>query len=321
MESREGKFSLVLITAWNDSGGGYTHRLFDGHPEFYVYPFEMQLGTKQTVDKFSDWFHSKYRWPVFSEPIDELSPEEIFNEIIDDEVKSTSRDQLTSKFRGFDLRLDISEWRQEFTKSLSNNTSVSRGNIVEAYIKSLFFCWKNRKLSGKERLTVGHCPITNIDIDCILSDFPDVKIIHVVRNPLCGFVDMRLRRPEVNIKKYCEKWNIINTMAFISSYRNAENLKIVNYNGLLNEKKEIMTELCGWLGVEYDPVLLVPTWNGVELTKIYPFGGVNKISATYEESCKNELSEEERQIIRESTAGTRELLNESGIEIPVVDKY
>lgn len=317
MESHEGKFSLVLITAWNDSGGGYTHRLFDGHPEFYVYPFEMQLGTKQTVDKFSDWFHAKYRWPVFSKPIDELSPEEVFNEIIDDEVKSTSQDQLTSKFKDFNLSLDLSEWRLEFSRLISKNVSLSRGDIVEAYIKTLFVCWKNREFSGKERITIGHCPITNIDIDYILSDFPDAKIIHVVRDPMCGFVDMRLRRPEVNIIKYCEKWNVINTMAFVSSYRHAENFKIVSYNDLLNKKNEIMAELCEWLRVEYDPVLLSPTWNGVKLNKIYPFGGVNKISTAYEESCKNKLSEQERHLISHSTAGTCELLAESGIELPV----
>jgi len=34
-------FRLVLISAWNDSGGGFLHRLFDGHPECFVYPFEL----------------------------------------------------------------------------------------------------------------------------------------------------------------------------------------------------------------------------------------------------------------------------------------
>ena len=37
-------FKLVMLSAGFEHGGNVTHRLLDGHPELFVYPFESQLG-------------------------------------------------------------------------------------------------------------------------------------------------------------------------------------------------------------------------------------------------------------------------------------
>ena len=33
-----------------ENGGNTTHRLLDGHPQMFVYPFESQLGTRLVAD-------------------------------------------------------------------------------------------------------------------------------------------------------------------------------------------------------------------------------------------------------------------------------
>src|SRR5262249_62240518 len=54
-----GDFPLVLISAWNDSGGGFTHLLFDGHPGFFVWAFSLHLGAGDRPDVVPDWFCEK----------------------------------------------------------------------------------------------------------------------------------------------------------------------------------------------------------------------------------------------------------------------
>ena len=39
------QFNLIMISAMYENGGNTTHRMLDGHPELFVYPFESQLGT------------------------------------------------------------------------------------------------------------------------------------------------------------------------------------------------------------------------------------------------------------------------------------
>ena len=59
------KLKLIMISAMYENGGNTTHRLLDGHPQLYVYPFESQLGSKLVRDHFETTFPQKYRWPVF----------------------------------------------------------------------------------------------------------------------------------------------------------------------------------------------------------------------------------------------------------------
>ncbi len=58
-------FRLLILSAMYENGGNTTHRLLDGHPQMFVYPFESQLGTRLVADALSSTFPVKYRWPVF----------------------------------------------------------------------------------------------------------------------------------------------------------------------------------------------------------------------------------------------------------------
>src|SRR5262245_31779656 len=112
-------FPLVLVSAWNDSGGGFVHRLFDGHPECFVWPFELQLGTAEQSDGFASWFRAKYRWPVLPSDAASAPPERLFDLFLDDEVKGYLRHRAASKFAAFDLDLSIVAWRAEFSRRLA----------------------------------------------------------------------------------------------------------------------------------------------------------------------------------------------------------
>lgn len=295
---------LVLVSAWNDSGGGFTHRLLDGHPDFFCWPFELQLGTAQSADGFEGWFHLKYRWPVF--PNLSAAPEQLFNAIIEDELKGNLTMGDQSKFAAFDVDADMGAWRTEFKKRLPEKRT--RATVIEAYIKSFFAIWKNRTASNTERFYLGHCPIIAMDTDVILADFPKTKILHIVRSPFAGIGDMRARRPEVTAESYSAKWSLVNSWAVAWARKKPENFRIVYFSDLLHRREQTMKGICEWLGIAYQPSLLTPSWNGQPIDRMGPFGGVPEISEEHENECIRVLNANDFEIVSRETCAVRNLL-------------
>ncbi|WP_137045776.1 sulfotransferase [Pseudolabrys sp. FHR47] len=298
---------FIFISAWNDSGGGFCHRLFDGHPQLAVYPFELQLGTHRVGDAFKSWFHDKYRWPVFDAP-DRMTTYEIFDAIIDDETKSVLREPANAKHSAYQLNFAMADWRTAFARRLDGKEHT-RPAIVSAYVAALLDAWRERRTSGQERFVLGHCPAIVLDADLILAEMPAARMIHVVRSPVGGFVDMRRRRPEVDLAAYCRKWSMINTLGFAYAGKYPARVKTLRFIDLLNDRRATLEATCSWLGLSWDDGLMAPTWNGQPLAAMHPFGGVPEISSAHERACFDALSADERRYIFDRTAAARELFD------------
>jgi len=299
-------FRLVLISAWNDSGGGFLHRLFDGHPECFVYPFELQLGTALLHDGFESWFRPKYRWPILPEDLGAASPEQLFELFLDDEVKGYLRGRAASKFREFDLELSMEAWRTQFAARLGAAPRTPE-RVVAAYVGGLFAAWRNRRGSGRERIYLAHCPTIVLDADRLLVDCPGARLIHVVRRPTSGFVDMRRRVPGMEVASYSRKWSLINMLGFYFAEKYPARMTTVRLDRLIEQQAAELGRLCAWLGLGYDAVLEGPTWNREPLAHLWPFGGVPVVSAAHERECEDSLSFEDRAVIDEETSAVRAL--------------
>ena len=299
-------FRLVLISAWNDSGGGFLHRLFDGHPECFVYPFELQLGTALLHDGFESWFRPKYRWPILPEDLGAASPEQLFELFLDDEVKGCLRGRAASKFREFDLELSMEAWRTQFAARLGAAPRTPE-RVVAAYVGGLFAAWRNRRGSGRERIYLAHCPTIVLDADRLLVDCPGARLIHVVRRPTSGFVDMRRRVPGMEVASYSRKWSLINMLGFYFAEKYPARMTTVRLDRLIEQQAAELGRLCAWLGLGYDAVLEGPTWNREPLAHLWPFGGVPVVSAAHERECEDSLSFEDRAVIDEETSAVRAL--------------
>ena len=299
-------FRLVLISAWNDSGGGFLHRLFDGHPECFVYPFELQLGTALLHDGFESWFRPKYRWPILPEDLGAASPEQLFELFLDDEVKGCLRGRAASKFREFDLELSMEAWRTQFAARLGAAPRTPE-RVIAAYVGGLFAAWRNRRGSGRERIYLAHCPTIVLDADRLLVDCPGARLIHVVRRPTSGFVDMRRRVPDMEVASYSRKWSLINMLGFYFAEKYPARMTTVRLDRLIEQQAAELGRLCAWLGLGYDAVLEGPTWNREPLAHLWPFGGVPVVSAAHERECEDSLSFEDRAVIDEETSAVRAL--------------
>lgn len=297
---------LVLVSAWNDSGGGFVHRLFDGHPECFVWPFELQLGTGDLDDGFADWFRAKYRWPRWPPDLDAMSADALFDRFLDDEVKGRLGSPPAEKFRAFDLDVRLDAWRAAFAAQVGGPGRTPQG-IVGAYVRALFATWRNRRGSGRERLYLGHCPVVVVDADRILPECPGARLIHVVREPVNGFADMRRRVGELDLHGYCRKWSVVNALAFAFARKYPQRVTLVRLDRLIAAREDEMRRLAAWLGIAWDATLLVPTWNAEPLRAMGPFGGVPVVSAEHEREATASVTAAERTAIAEGTAAVRAL--------------
>ena len=305
---------LIQISAWNDSGGGFLHRLMDGHPGLDVWPFELLLGHDDLAPDTWDsaWFRGRFRWPRLAG----LSSENgaaLFNRIGDYELKAVLSDPTHAKHSAFPVPVSLEAWRERVAAYWRDESRHDQASFLTLYMRSFFSLWDAEK-AGKNLPVLGHCPIAILDAPEIWADFPDARLIHVVRSPLGGFHDMRLRHPDLDADRYAEKWGLVNGFAATLGGKYPDRVRLVGLPDLLERREDTLRALCFWLGLDHDPVLATPSWRGRPLDplRMGPFGGVPSATAEREAGLGATLDAPVRSLLLERTRLTRALLRAAG---------
>lgn len=296
-------FKLTMISAGFEHGGNVTHRHLDGHAELMVYPFESQLGNRNFNDFLSSVERVQYRYPEFPEG---LRPGELYEQMIDEEMKTFLRKRNGSKFKDADLELIESERVSAFEGLLGNAEFYPRSKVIEAFFRATFMAWKNyyaKPHAGK--VYVGYSPAIGIDADRIVRDFPNVRIVHIVRNPFSAYRDTKRRPFPQPLSKYLITWNIYHSTVEMYAQMHPDNVRIFRYEDLVADKQTFMQTVAEFIGVQYSDTMLYPSWNGKEIKEnIAPWGTVLKSTQEYNEKIIDELSDFE---ILQIAQGTRAL--------------
>lgn len=289
-------FKLVMISAGFEHGGNVTHRHLDGHSDLLVYPFESQLGNREFNDYLASLERVQYRYPEFPE---NLTSDEIYESIIDEEMKTFLRKRNGSKFKDADLILDESNRKRIFKELLGEKVAFRRAEAIEAFFKSTFAAWENLHNSVTEKsIYVGYSPAIGIDSARMIKDFPNIKIIHVIRNPFSAYFDTKRRPFPQPIIKYMTTWNIYHSTVELYAKLYPSNVRIVRYEDLVSDKENFMKEIAKFIGVEFNQSMLYPSWNGLELKgDIAPWGTVLRSTEQYNEEIISKLSDYERETI------------------------
>src|SRR5260370_21524573 len=196
---RMDSFKLIMISAMYENGGNTTHRMLDGHPELFAYPFESQLGTSLVNDYLTSYVPFKYRWPEF--PM-HGSVEQDYELIFDEEMKVRLRTPERSKFKHADMQITEVE-RKKLYCQIASSKPRSRANAMEAFFRSTFDAWKNVQRTGKEKAYLGYSPVQVLDTEKIMADYPaNGHVLHVVRNPYSGYSDTKKRPFPIALQRY-----------------------------------------------------------------------------------------------------------------------
>jgi Uncharacterized protein conserved in bacteria len=295
------KFNFVMISAGFEHGGNVTHRHLDGHPGLLVYPFESQLGNRNFNDFLASVERVQYRYPEFPEG---LAARELYEQMIDEEMKTFLRKRNGSKFKDADLDLDETDRILAFEKRLGTEKNHLRKQSIEAFFRATFDAWKNYYVSPKDDMTyVGYSPAIGIDADRMIKDFPEIKIIHIVRNPFSAYRDTKRRPFPQSLNRYLITWNIYHSTVEMYAKMYEKNVRIFRYEDLVADKKKFMEEVCEFINVPFNDSMLYPSWNGVEIKDmIAPWGTVLKSTEEYNAEIIDELSLEEKQQIVSATS-------------------
>lgn len=284
-----------MISAGFEHGGNVTHRHLDGHPDLLVYPFESQLGNRNFLDFLSSVERVQYRYPEFPEGLD---ARDLYEQIIDEELKTFLRKRNGSKFRDVDLRLDEKKRIDYFIQELGSGPHFRR-NVIQAFFKSTFSAWENYYTQPDPAKTyVGYSPTIGIDSERLIKDFPNIKIIHIVRNPFSAYRDTKRRPFPLPITRYMITWNIYHSTVEMYARLYPNNVHIFKYEDLVGDKENFMREVAGFIGVPFHDSMLYPSWNGMKIEhEIAPWGTVLQSTQEYNISVIDELTVEEKAII------------------------
>jgi hypothetical protein len=295
MTDTQNSFPLIMISAMYENGGNTTHRMLDGHPELYVYPFESQLGTSLVSDYLTSYVPFKYRWPEFPMTGSHEQDYELF---FDEEMKTLLRVPDRSKFKDAGMELSETERKSRYLNLVKGQTRT-RASAVAAFFQSTFESWKNLNRSGKERAYLGYSPVMVLDTEKIFADFPQGHVIHVVRNPYSGYADTKKRPFPLSLSRYTWTWNLSQLLALTFAERFPDKFHILRFEDLVADPKTALSALCQKLGLSYADTLLYPSWNGQKLESVYPWGTIRIPTPEANVATANELSSEERAEIKQ----------------------
>ncbi len=287
-------FRLLMLSAMYENGGNVTHRLLDGHPQMFVYPFESQLGTKLVVDHLTSMFPVKYRWPLFAL---DATPFQDYKSIIDEECKVRARTPHVSKFRHVSFDFSDDERCDRYCTH-AKETGRSRAYNVANFFRATFDAWKDYRRTGKEIFYVGYSPIIVIDTEKILQDFPDAHLLHIVRNPWSAYADTKKRPVPLSLANYMLGWTVNQYHALFFREKYPERVHIVRAEDVMDNPSEALGTVCEKLGCYSSESLKTATFNGIELGEVYPWGTIRQATTAANRATAAELSEAERNEIR-----------------------
>lgn len=278
-----------MISAMYENGGNTTHRLLDGHPQLYVYPFESQLGSKLVRDHFETTFPQKYRWPVFDLSASLAGD---YHAIIDEECKVRIRTPQSSKFRDTPMQLDDEDRKKIFIEIMSK-TPRTRGKLVETFFQATFEAWKDYKKPADPQAYLGYSPILVVDAAKILSDLPDGHILHIVRNPWSAYADTKKRAVPLSLEHYMIGWTLCQYYALLWKDREPQRMHVLRFEDIIRDPEKVLGEFCAKAGLKPSPTLAKPSWNGQPLATVHPWGTIRTPTPEAYSTAK-ELSREEQ---------------------------
>jgi hypothetical protein len=247
---------LVLVSQIQRSGGTLLSRLFDGHPECHAHPYELKFGGKDRwphihLDAPTEWFKSLYERKLATHLLDGYS-------------KPGLRETDVDTFPFLILpRLQ----KQLFDECVAARPIESTRDVFDCYFTSYFNAWLDNEnlYSGPKRIVTGFTPRANVhaSIKRFFAAYPDGWLVTIVREPRAWYASaFRHRAVYEEIDGALDLWRESALAAIEARRRYGDQVVVVTYEELVQDTETTMRRLAELFGLSWDPILLVPTFNG-----------------------------------------------------------
>lgn len=248
---------LALISQVQRSGGTLLSQLFDGHPELHAHPHELKIG-----------YPTKYTWPKLNlneKPnrwLEILFEHSVFNHFRKGYKKQRNLDEA------FHLLFLPSLQREIFLHYLDSVESITLRDVLDAYMTSYFNAWlNNQNSSGHKKFITAftaRLAMGRDNMESFFEIYPDGRLISVIRDPRNWYPSAARHKPKVygDIGKALDIWKKSAQAMIRNKERYGDRVSILTFEDLVSKTESVMLYLADLLNIEFNNILLVPTFNG-----------------------------------------------------------
>lgn len=256
---------LAMISQIQRSGGSLLSQLFDGHPEIHAHPHELKIG-----------YPKKYNWPEIDLA---ESHERWFNILFEDSVirlfKEGYKKEPTSDITFPFIFLPALQ-KKFFLKYLESIPAINLRHVFDAYMTSYFGAWlNNQNTTGRKKIITAFTPrlaMMNPNMEAFFEIYPDGRLISIVRNPQNWFPSALRHNAKIKKDKYADleialdQWKE-NAQAMVRAQQKfGQRVCIIKFEDLISDTDAVMRHLAQFLSIQFDKILLTPTFNKSPIT-------------------------------------------------------
>jgi len=260
---------VVLISQIQRSGGTLLSQLLDNHRQLHAHPHELHIGFPR----------DKGDWPA----LDLLAePREWFDMLREYHVERTFLQGYTKYARKWvqyeDERLEtypfllIPSLQRALFERCARTWAVKRQrDVLDAYMTSYFNAWvDNRNLYGDKLWVTGFSARLAVPRDNrrrFFNDYPDGRLMSIVREPRSWYASAVAYNADRygNLKASVERWRESAEAMIEAKERYGDRVLLITFERLLKELEPTMERIASFLGIDFEPTLLEPTFNGLPI--------------------------------------------------------
>ncbi len=251
---------LALISQIQRSGGSMLSQLFDGHLQVHAHPHELKFG-----------YPKKYIWP----PIDLGDHPDRWFEILFEEIVVRHFRYGYKKMEKYkDTFLFVflpSLQKALFRKYFESIENINLRDVFDAYMTSYFGAWvNNQNRHGEKKFVTAFTPrlaFLEANMASFFKAYPDGRLISVVRDPKNWFPSASRHRFDKygDISTALNQWNESAHSMVRNKKTYGDRVCIINFDDLVQRTESVMRYLAEFLEIQFDDILLTPTFNKIPI--------------------------------------------------------
>mgnify|MGYP000740060287 CR=1 FL=1 len=301
---------LLLISQIQRSGGTLMSQLFDGHSQLHVHPGELNIGRPKK------WHYPQVDLSMKPGKIYDLYNEERqTKEYIDDGYqkpgKSHEKPDTNSVLKSLPFLFSLELQKKLFQQFMEDFKVTDNRGMMDAYVSSYFNAWLDYQDLYKEDASVKYwctfsarLAVVDTNVDKILHDFPQGKILTMFRNPASWYASAKKHADRYgDLEKSMNLWvkTYKTSLDYVKKY--PDNVYLINFDQLLQDVPSTMKKLSEMLGIQYEEILSMPTFNRMKIASDSSFTakiGIDKSAADRKKFLEPEQVEQVEKISKET---------------------